>query len=787
VVGESSEVYTARFSAGSLLAGYRLETQVGAGGMAVVFRARDERLERLVALKVLSPALASDPAFRRRFLAESRAAAMVDDPHIIPVFEAGDADGVLFIAMRFVQGGDLRGVLEREGALAAERAAEFIFPVAAALDAAHAAGTVHRDVKPANILVDAREGRPDHVYLSDFGIAKALVASVSLTETGFRVGTPDYLAPEQIGGLAVDGRADQYALACVAYRLLTGTVPYERDHAMSVVYAHVHEPVPPLTARRPDLPGAADQVVAKAMAKTPDQRFASCGDFADALGDALGLRPYRSRRSAEALPRPRPPATSQSRIRSLKEAASQAPAARHDPTVTTTGAPPSPAEIPAAVRVTGAGSPGHQAGEDAETVTRTSAVPAEGLPAAAEAKGEFGGGLETAGPDRAAGEAGEPTAVPGSASAGTPDEMPSPAAAVAARADTEAVDPALPPSAPPAVTVTTGSPASMRRIGQARNTTRPSKRRRRIWVIVAIAVVAAIGTILGLGTATPRQNPPTALRPTPPALQPAGLVTRDRTTGSVEIAWSGPAKGPVPNRYEVFQDGQEVASIPGSTTNYRDSGLHPDTTYQFKIIAIRGRQRSLPSGTLTVTTTTPPLSDAVLNWSGTVTYKVVAASDWQLKVGETMLNTWAFTPLCTSGPCDVTLNGQIYGWSFTARLTRSGSTYSGVAPRGYSNGSDWSCGSNTNNRTALYIQLKAKGAAWKGQWSITSFTGTVTWDVGFTPYGICTLSMYKMSVQSDLGLGLLRCRAELADKSAVTTGNDADLFRAESGSERFRY
>jgi serine/threonine protein kinase len=185
-----------------MLAGYRLEAQVGTGGMAMVFRARDERLGRLVALKVLAPALTVDAGFRRRFIAESRAAATVDEPHIIPVYEAGEADGVLFIAMRFVASGDLHGVLERDGALASARAAAFISPVASALDAAHDAGLVHRDVKPANILVDAHPGRPEHVYLSDFGVSKGAVSSVSLTGAGHFVGTPDYSAPEQIQGLS---------------------------------------------------------------------------------------------------------------------------------------------------------------------------------------------------------------------------------------------------------------------------------------------------------------------------------------------------------------------------------------------------------------------------------------------------------------------------------------------------------------------------------------------------------------------------------------------------------
>jgi serine/threonine protein kinase len=305
----------AGFRAGSLLAGYRLEAQVGEGGMAVVFRARDERLNRLVALKILAPALASDSAFRSRFIAESRAAAAVDDPYIIPVYEAGEADGVLFIAMRFVQGGDLRQVLERDGALPPDRAAEFISSVASALDAAHRAGLVHRDVKPANILVDAREDRPDHVYLSDFGVSKAM-SSAGLTGAGQFVGTPDYSAPEQIQGLTVDGRTDQYALACVTYQLLTGTLPFEWDQGMPVLLAHLSAPPPSLVARRPDLPGAADQVVARAMAKAPEKRYASCLEFAGALREALGLTPYDPQSSATAPAVPQP-ATSPSEIPTL--------------------------------------------------------------------------------------------------------------------------------------------------------------------------------------------------------------------------------------------------------------------------------------------------------------------------------------------------------------------------------------------------------------------------------------------------------------------------------------
>jgi serine/threonine-protein kinase len=278
-----------------MLAGYRLEALVGSGGMAVVFRARDERLDRLVALKILEPsrAAAADPAFRERFIAESRAAAKVDHPNIIPVYEADEADGVPFIAMRFVHGADLRQVLERQGALVAERAVEYISQVASALDAAHAAGLIHRDVKPENILVDTRT---EHVYLTDFGIAKAAVPTTPLTQPGFLVGTVDYLAPEQIDGQHAGARADQYALGCVAYQLLTGAPPFRRDEILAVMAAHLYAPPPPLTGRRPDLPGAADKVLATVMAKAPDQRYESCTDFAAALREALGVAPYRSGR-----------------------------------------------------------------------------------------------------------------------------------------------------------------------------------------------------------------------------------------------------------------------------------------------------------------------------------------------------------------------------------------------------------------------------------------------------------------------------------------------------------
>ena len=293
---EGSRGALAGFRPGSRIAGYVLEEQVGAGGMAVVFRAHDERLDRQVALKILAPAYAADQAFRLRFIRESRAAAAADDPHIIPVFEAGEADGVLFIAMRYVRGGDVRSLLAESGPLPPARVAEIISQVSSALDAAHERGLVHRDVKPANMLLDsgAGSGRPDHVYLSDFGLSKGTLATSGLTSTGTFLGTIDYISPEQIEGKPVDGRADQYALACTAFELLAGAPPFRRDEVMAVMYAQLSQPAPTVTSRRPDLPPAVDAVFARALAKAPGDRWARCQEFAAALRASLGITPYDS-------------------------------------------------------------------------------------------------------------------------------------------------------------------------------------------------------------------------------------------------------------------------------------------------------------------------------------------------------------------------------------------------------------------------------------------------------------------------------------------------------------
>src|SRR5215470_10318642 len=245
----------ARLAPGSLLAGYRCEEEIGRGGMAVVYRAYDDHLDRRVALKVLAPDLARDEVFRARFIQESRIAAAAEHPNIIPVFSAGEADGVLYIAMRYVPDGDVRTLIDRVGPLPAARACALIAQAASALDAAHARGLVHRDVKPTNMLLEIspRTNRPDHLYLSDFGLAKPSAAS-GLTATGQFFGTVDYVAPEQIQGEPLDGRTDQYALACAAFEMLSGFPPFQRENAMAAISAQLSDPPPSLSARVPGLP-----------------------------------------------------------------------------------------------------------------------------------------------------------------------------------------------------------------------------------------------------------------------------------------------------------------------------------------------------------------------------------------------------------------------------------------------------------------------------------------------------------------------------------------------------
>jgi serine/threonine protein kinase len=272
---------------GKTLAGYRIESVVGRGGMGVVYLAEHLRLKRKVALKVLAPELAADERFRDRFIRESEIAASLDHPNVVTIHDAGEADGLLYLAMRYVQGRDLKTLIEQEGSLAPDRAIALIGQVASALDAAHTSGLIHRDVKSANVLVTPGSMGHDQAYLTDFGLTKRPESVSGLTKTGQFLGSVEYAAPEQFEGKPLDARTDVYSLGCVLYECLTGRVPFVRDSEASVMYAHLRDPAPPPSEARPDLPPELDSVVARAMAKSPADRFDSAGALAMTASTAL--------------------------------------------------------------------------------------------------------------------------------------------------------------------------------------------------------------------------------------------------------------------------------------------------------------------------------------------------------------------------------------------------------------------------------------------------------------------------------------------------------------------
>jgi serine/threonine protein kinase len=271
-------------------AGYRIEALLGRGGMSEVYRASNPRLGNTVAVKLLARELAEDEVFQERFTRESRLAASLNHPNVVPIFDAGESEGLPYIAMRYVDGPDLKQLIAREGPLPLDYTASILGQVAAALDTAHEKGLIHRDVKPGNILIDEKagtEGAP-HVYLSDFGVAKHSQSRSGLTSTGHFVGTIDYIAPEQIEGKPLDGTTDLYSLGCLLYECLTGVPPFDRDTDVAMIYAHLVDPAPPVTEKRPDLPPSLDGVIAKALSKRPEDRYRTCREFVSAVRATYG-------------------------------------------------------------------------------------------------------------------------------------------------------------------------------------------------------------------------------------------------------------------------------------------------------------------------------------------------------------------------------------------------------------------------------------------------------------------------------------------------------------------
>jgi Protein kinase domain len=391
-VSQDTGGFRVGFAAGRHVAGYRLEGEIGRGTAAQVYRARDERLGRLVALKILAPERASDETFQQWFIQELRAVTAVRNPHLLPVFEAGQADGMLYLATRYVPGGDARSLAHRAGPLPPGRVALIVWQAASALDALHAAGLLHRDVKPTNLLVDVTPERGrDWVYVSDFALRTGPVTVDGPARPS--VNTLACISPELIEGKPADGRADEYALAAAAFELLTGWPPFRPDDPDTLLRAQLTEPPPPLTSRRADLPAAADDVITTALAKAPGQRYASCREFAAALAGSLGLRPPPSALVRSAGPVGEPPPQQVFLTRPGAEPALADPAiaepALDEPALAEPAidepAPgePAPGE-PAPAGVTPAAPAG--------ATSRTAGVSGPGEPAAAAPSGGPGGG-----------------------------------------------------------------------------------------------------------------------------------------------------------------------------------------------------------------------------------------------------------------------------------------------------------------------------------------------------------------------------------------------------------
>ena len=304
-----------RLERGTELGGYRIEQQIGSGGMGIVYRVTNVALGRVYALKVLAPELAEDEQFRRRFQREMQIAASIDHPNVVGIHYAGEQDGFLFLAMDYVHGEDLRQLILRDGAVDPARAVGILTQVGFALDAAHAKGLVHRDIKPGNVLLTIRDG-DERAYLTDFGLAKRSSTLAELTVAGSIVGTADYMAPEQVRGDPSDVRTDIYALGCVFFQMLTGKVPYERDTTLATMFAHVNDPPPELEPPLVDEFPEFTPVVQQAMAKTPEDRYLSAGDLARDAAAALSGARYKGAPSmvatGEARPAPAPAAAESS-------------------------------------------------------------------------------------------------------------------------------------------------------------------------------------------------------------------------------------------------------------------------------------------------------------------------------------------------------------------------------------------------------------------------------------------------------------------------------------------
>jgi serine/threonine-protein kinase len=563
---------------GNLLGGYRLESPLGRGGMSVVYMAEDTKLGRKVALKVMAEELSENDAFRSRFIREAQMAANLEHPNIVPVYDAGEINGVLYLSMRIIRGTDLRRVITEGGPLETRRTLTILRQVASALDAAHQAGLVHRDVKPANILL-AMHGGDEHAYLTDFGLTKHVSSKSGLTKTGQFMGTIDYVAPEQIRGTEVDGRTDVYSLGCVLYECLTGQLPFIKDQDVAILFAHLEDTPPRISEKRGDLSPALDDVIARAMQKEKDDRFETCMAFAEAVRHALNLTPAAGTPAFEG-PAPTvfapPPSQDAPRPEQVLEPHPSFPPADE------------PSIRPAAA-------------ESAEVGEATS-------PPAADIAGVVGEAQATSPPAAEIAEVVEepqPTSPPEQAAA---FEVPGPPAEVVSTTPSERV-----PGPPPTV-------VQERRAGAGA----PDTRRRTLVIVAIVAALAIVGAVAAFAlvgggeepveaapkaaeTEASSPSPSTTVKvDTPPEVRaPLGLraPAPSVTVSSVTLRWEAAPNGGEPVRFLVFRDDEQIGKT--TETRFIDDQVDPSTTYVYRVVAVGSDGSEARSKPLRISTPAP--------------------------------------------------------------------------------------------------------------------------------------------------------------------------------------
>jgi len=670
---------------------YLLLGRLGAGGMGRVFLGRSPG-GRLVAVKVIRAELAGDPGFRARFGREVAAARRVSGVFTAPVVDADPTAPLPWLVTGFVNGPSLTETVGNYGVLPVASVLALAAGLAEGLGAVHAAGVVHRDLKPSNVLL-----APDGPRVIDFGISQAIDAT-SMTRTGTVIGSPAFMSPEQAEGRAVGPPSDVFSLGAVLAFAATGEGPFGAGTPTAQLYRIVHG-----TPHLDQLPGPVRPLVERCLAKDPAQR-PTAGQF---LAELTAAHPTAADLT-DWLPASIIPAGTLPRPAATDPAAGPAAAASGQPRVLSGS--PGEAEHPA---VATSGPPAPDADLQAMlTTTADRHRPGSASPAERQ-------GADMVQPTPAAG-ADEETCAPPVSAAG--------------------VSPAASGSGWPTAGIAgPGSPVV------AAGTAARNRRRRRL-AVSGIAAAAALGAIIGLISAAPWKPPPV-----PPVLRPTGLTTDSATISSVAFRWSGPATGPVPDRYEIVQDGQAVGSVPGNITYYQDAGLDPDTSYQFRVIAIRNGKRSPQSVVLSVATLTPPVAAGVLSGPWAVDEETLSVRPpdpvaWIGKVGRTWTDSWTFTPDCAVGACNVTLTGSFDGSDFSASLTRAGAVYTGTA------GLDKFeyCSSPTNYvPDTMHVQIQVQGADVQGSvWAASSWAGTIILDYPHAPNGNCYADTFTISAAS---------------------------------------